>query len=173
METKEPINSPALRFIGRAYTEAFASENGSYQEAWDEFTDSGAFAKLDAQTDKPNRSSLVVFSPYGSMVYWIGSVMPADTPVPAGLQKYDLPAYTVARLAKKSTMMLTAYPVEVAIQQGSTALDMAGFQLPEYIGQTAAPYYVERYNLNDGKVAEVEYTVYVGADKDYGFDDID
>lgn len=173
METKEPLNSPALRFIGHAYTEANASENDSYIEAWDAFEDSDAFKQLDELADQPNRSSLIVFSPYGSMMYWIGSVVPAATPVPAGLQKFDLPAYTVAQLSKKTTMMMNEYPVSAAIQQGATALDLAGFELPEYIGQTAAPYYVERYNLNEGKVAEVQFTVYVGADKDYGFDDID
>lgn len=63
--------------------------------------------------------------------------------------------------------------MNIAIQQGATALDAAGFPLPEYIGQTATPYYVERYNLDGDSVKEVEYTVYVGDDRDYGFDDVE
>lgn len=173
MESKAPIDITAVRFIGRAYSETVASENGSFIDTWTDFENAGLFTKLDELSAVPNRSSLVVFSPYGNLIYWIGSVVPADTPVPVGLQKFDLPAYTVAQLKKKSTMMLNAYPVEVALQQGATALDMAGFELPEFIGQTATPYYIERYNLADGQVSEVEYTVYVGEDKDYGFDDVD
>ncbi len=173
MEKKEPVRVSAVRFIGHTYTEANASENDSYQEAWMGFEDSGAFDVLDQLADTPNRSSLVIFSPYGKMVYWIGSVVPAETPVPDGLQKFDLPAYTAATLTKKASMMLNGYPVGTAIQQGATALDLAGFDLPEYIGQTATPYYVERYNLTDGHVSEVAYTVYVGDDIDYGFDDVE
>lgn len=92
MEQKELLNSDQLRFIGKAYSEASASENGSYQEAWDEFDATGAFAQLDQLAQTPNRTSLIVFSPYGNLLYWIGSIVPAGTEVPAGLQHYDLPA---------------------------------------------------------------------------------
>ncbi len=166
----------ALRFIGHAYTEANTSANDSYQEVWQEWADTDHFAQLDelAGSAAPKlRTSMMVFSPYGNIVYWIGRTFPAGTPVPAGYQSFDLPAATAASITKKSSMMMTAYPVSAALQQGALALDKAGYDLPEYIGQTATPYYLESYKLDGDQVQEVTYTIYVGADKDYGYDDPD
>lgn len=166
----------AVRFIGQAYTEANADDNDSYQSAWLDWESANRFAKLDelAGAAAPTeRCSMMVFSPYGNIVYWIGRTYPQGTPVPKGYQSFDLPAATAATVTKKSSMMMTAYPVNTALQQGAMALDKAGYALPEYIGQTATPYYLESYELNGKQVAKVTYTVYVGADRDFGYDDPD
>jgi hypothetical protein len=161
-------------FIGRAYADAQASANDSFQEVWEDWAAQNRFAPLDELANgEQHRASLVVFSPYGTMIYWVGAIFPAGTAVPSGYQSFSLPAATAATVSKKAGMMFHEYPVSMAVSQGVTALDQAGFELPEYFGQTATPYYLEDYTLTDGKVAQVTYTVYVGADKDYGFDDVD
>ena len=164
---------PARRFIGRAYAEASASENGSYQEVWQDWMDQDRFKALDELSGKQQRTVLVVFSPYDSMVYWIGNLFPAGTPAPKGYQQFDLPAATAAHMSKPTSMMMTGYPVTMAIQQGATAIDMAGFPLPEYIGQTNTPYYIEDYTLDNDTVKSVDYTIYEGADRDFGYDDVE
>lgn len=164
---------PARRFIGRAYAEASASENGSYQEVWQDWVDQDRFKVLDDMSGKQQRSILIVFSPYGSKIYWIGNIFPADTEVPKGYQHYDLPEATAAHVEKPSSIMMTGYPVNMAIQQGATAIDMAGFPLPEYIGQTSTPYYIEDYTMQGDAVKSVAYTIYEGADRDYGYDDVE
>lgn len=171
--TKELVQQPAMRFIGHAYPEAHASEDGSFVNEWQNWMDEDAFAPLDALAADQQQGSLIVFSPYGSMVYWIGRLVPAGTPAPQGYQYFDLPEGTAATLTKPSGMMMTNYPVEMAIKQGATALDMAGFALPEYIGQTQTPYYLETYQLVDDVIKTVTYTVYEGDDRDFGYDDVD
>lgn len=164
----------AKLFIGRAYTDAQASENDSFQEVWADWEDQNLFAPLDELAGgKQHRASLVVFSPYGTMIYWVGAIFAAGTAVPDGYQSFSLPAATAAVVSKKAGMMFHEYPVSMAVSQGVTALDGAGFELPEYFGQTETPYYLEDYTLADGQVTSVTYTVYVGPDKDYGFDDVD
>ena len=170
----EPVMQDAKLFIGRAYADAQASANGSFQEVWANWEEQDLFAPLDQLAGgQQQRASLVVFSPYGTMIYWVGALFPADTKVPAGYQSFTLPAATAAVVSKKAGMMFHEYPVSMAVSQGVTALDQAGFELPEYFGQTATPYYVEAYTLDEDKVQQVTYMVYVGADKDYGFDDVD
>lgn len=171
--SKDLVQQAAARFIGLPYPEVSADENGSYVAAWQDWMDARRFDVLDDLAEGQQQGSLVVFSPYGSMIYWIGRVTPAGTAVPTGFQYYDLPESTAATLTKPSGMMMTNYPVEMAIKQGATALDMAGFDLPEYIGQTQTPYYLETYDLIDGVIKSVTYTVYEGDDRDFGYDDVD
>lgn len=169
----EPIKQNAKKFIGRAYSANNASANDSYQEVWEGWTQQDLFAPLDAISGEQHRASLVVFSPYGTTIYWVGAVFPMDTVVPNGYQAFNLPEATAAVVTKKAGMMFNEYPVSMAISQGTTALDQAGFDLPEYIGQTATPYYIEDYALRHDAVQSVTYTVYVGADRDFGYDDVD
>ncbi|KRM87791.1 GyrI-like domain-containing protein [Lacticaseibacillus thailandensis] len=171
---KEFLTIPAQRLVGRVFTESSADENGSFASAWDEFTEAGHFKALDPLADVPNRTSVIVFSPYGSLQYWLGSILPVAVNVPNGFQVLNLPAATGAVVDKQVRSMMTDLPLGIAYNQGLAALQQAGFQLPAHIGQTDTPYYMERYNLNqDGVAKQVEYTVYARADQLGGFDDIE
>ncbi|WKF84742.1 GyrI-like domain-containing protein [Lacticaseibacillus pantheris] len=171
---KEFAQIPAQRVVGRVFTESSADENGSFESAWDEFNEAGHFKALDPLADVPNRTSVIVFSPYGSMQYWIGSVIPESANVPNGYQVLNLPAATGAVADKDVKGMMTGLPLATTYNEGLATLEKAGYQLPEHIGQTDTPYYLERYDLNNQGVAQrVEYTIYARPDQLEGFDDIE
>lgn len=94
---------PALRFIGKRYTDADRDEHGSFGAKWEEWHRDGLFGKLTANA-VPSRE--VENGSLGLMTcksrtntdftYWIGMLFPVGTDVPEGFQSLDLPESDVA-----------------------------------------------------------------------------
>jgi predicted transcriptional regulator YdeE len=88
---------PALRLIGKRYTDADRGENGMFDLCWDTFHQNGWFDLL----RKSNPSKDVESSELGLMTikatdhsdfsYWIGILFPVETKVPNGFDYLDLP----------------------------------------------------------------------------------
>lgn len=87
---------PALRFIGKRYTDADRDEAGSFRKKWCEWW------KQDRFTQMENAVSCAPFTedPIGLMTmrgdmsgftYWIGLFFPAGTALPEGYDSLDLP----------------------------------------------------------------------------------
>lgn len=89
---------PALRLIGKRYTNADRDSNGGYGEKWGEWWQYGWFATLEkastVATDIEN--GYLGFMRYNSddweksFEYWIGIFFPTDTVVPEGFECIDL-----------------------------------------------------------------------------------
>lgn len=92
----EKITFPALRLIGRRYTEA-DRKNGFFSHKWGEWHEGNLFAPLerlplpegDAFFDGSYIGALRMLD--GSFEYWIGMFFPEDTPVPEGYESARLP----------------------------------------------------------------------------------
>lgn len=167
------INQPAGQFVGKVYTTESSDEMGTFYPAWQDFEAAGFFDALDALSETPNRSYLVVFSPYGNFQYWIGSVTPIGAKAPAGLEAVPLPAGTVGKTEAAVNGLLNQLPVQTAVNKGFEQLEKAGFTIPEHIGQTDHPYYLESYPLSAGKVTLVRYLLYINKDQMEGYDEFD
>lgn len=169
----ELLNLPAQRFVGLAHTESDADQMGTFAGAWADFRGAGYFTELDKLADVPNQAYMVIFSPYGRIQYWIGSVLPAGDAVPAGLASFALPAATAGQVQEATTSTLLDFPVQVSYGKGLEQLEAAGFPLPNHIGQSDNPYYIERYNQVAGNVTEVVRTLYINLDQLEGYDEFD
>jgi predicted transcriptional regulator YdeE len=89
---------PALRFIGKRYTDADRDEYGSFGWKWGEWSRDSLFKALmanDPPSDKVEDGALGLMtckSPGNTdFTYWIGLLFPARTDVPEGFQFIDLP----------------------------------------------------------------------------------
>jgi len=165
---------PARQFVGRVYMPESSDEMGTYADAWATFTQAGYFDQLDQLTDQPNRTSLLVFSPFGTFQYWIGSVLAPDVAVPAGLQVLSLPAATGGQVHAPATRLTNQYPVDMNFNKGLEVIEKAGYPLPSHIGQTDHPYFIEQYPVNaQGVVQEVIYTLYINEDQLGGYDEVE
>ncbi|WP_390409211.1 hypothetical protein [Lacticaseibacillus jixiensis] len=169
----ELIDQPAQSFVGHVYMPEDSDQMGTFNNCWQAFEDAGYFKALDAQTDAPNRTYLLIFSPYGAFQYWIGSVLPQDAKAPAGLEKLPLPSGTVGTVSEAAKDVLSMLPVETTYMKGLERLEKAGFPLPMHIGQTDHPYYLEQYCLSDGQVQSVKHTLYINLDQLEGYDEVD
>lgn len=167
------IETPAAVLLGKVYTPVDSDELGTFDAAWGTFTEAGYFAELDERVAMPNRTYLVVFSPYGNIQYWIGSLADPTVTAPKGLETLQLPAATVGSVEAPATTLLTHLPVETTFNQGLAQIEQAGFPLPSHIGQTTNPYYLESYRLTDGAITAVEYRLYINEDELQGVDDYD
>ncbi|MCI1986908.1 MAG: hypothetical protein LKJ69_00395 [Lactobacillus sp.] len=167
------INQPEHSFIGRVYTTADIDQMGTFAACWDDFEQAGHFAALDAQTTRPNRTYLLVFNPYGAFQYWIGSVLGPEATAPAGLAKLQLPAGGSGVVEEEANAVLSMLPVETTYMKGLDALEKAGFPLPNHIGQTNHPYYLEQYLLADEQVKKVQHILYINLDQLDGYDEFD
>ncbi|MFD1431453.1 hypothetical protein [Lacticaseibacillus yichunensis] len=167
------IDRPATVFAGKVYMTESMDQLGTFDQAWQEFEAAGHFAALDALTDQPNRTALLMFSPYGAFQYWIGSLLPAGTAAPAGLEAVQLPAATVGEVSEKADSVLANFPVETMFSRGLERLEKAGFPLPEHIGQTDNPYYLESYQLTEGKITAVKHLLFISMDQLKGYDEWD
>lgn len=85
---------PALRFIGKRYTDADRGADHGFGHKWQEWDANGWFEPLEQLESAPEHEN----APIGYMrfthefEYWIGKFFPADTPVPDGYASVDIPA---------------------------------------------------------------------------------
>ena len=88
---------PALRFIGKKYTEA-DRENGTFGAKWGEWHQNGWFDVIEKQMNQPIAEIYEDGDAYIGLIkgghtepfeYWIGILMPEDTAVPAGFEHID------------------------------------------------------------------------------------
>lgn len=93
-------DAPAARLIGRRYLESDRA-GGSFAAAWDECFAQGLFERLEALMPYGWRSAYPEGGSYvgllrpgadGQTEYWIGMLLPPDTPVPARMAHVDVPA---------------------------------------------------------------------------------
>lgn len=82
---------PALRFIGRRYTDSDRDKYGTYAQYWGEFFEKGLFGKLEGL--EPLFPDYFGLMGYGEneFEYWIGMCFPAGTAVPEGFSYVDIP----------------------------------------------------------------------------------
>lgn len=159
----------SMKLIGLPNLASMLDENQSLTSAWNKLTTSGASAQLDALADAQkvarNRTTLVVFSPY-TFVAWAGALLPANTQVPEGLNAFDLPKSQVAVLEQKASMQLPL-PLNHLIASSLAKFEKSGVQLPEHLGQTDKPYFLESYLMDEaGEVTGVTQQVYLGVSID-------
>lgn len=88
---------PALRFIGKRYTDADRDQHGGYGKLWGEWFQQNAFAPLEQMGSSPEHGDayLGLMTMGGGFAYWIGMFMPAGTEVPEGYACLDVPACDV------------------------------------------------------------------------------
>lgn len=159
----------AMRFIGTPNLASMLDENQSLTSAWNELIQSGVLADLDTLAEQQqvakNRSTLIVFSPY-AFVAWVGVLVPADTPVPKGLNHFDLPAGLTA-VAQQNANMQLPLPLNHLIGGTLEKFEKAGISLPAHLGQTDRPYFVESYEMSPkGEIVSVMQRVYLGQSTD-------
>lgn len=169
----ELLNQPEMSFVGHVYMPEDIDQMGTFASCWDGFNAAGHFDALDKQTDAPNRTYLLIFNPYGAFQYWIGSILPKDAVAPEGLEKLKLPAGTIGQSVEPANGVLSMLPVQTTYMKGLERLEKDGFPLPQHIGQTDKPYYMEEYCLSDGQVDQVKHTLYINLDQLEGYDEFD
>ena len=92
----EKITVPALRLIGRRYTEA-DRKDGSFSHKWGDWFAGNLFTPLerlpipegDVFFDRSFIGAMRMLD--GSFEYWIGMFFPGDTPVPEGYESAEVP----------------------------------------------------------------------------------
>jgi hypothetical protein len=88
---------PALRLIGRRYTDDDRGADGSFSDRWSEWHQNGWFGLFESAS-KPSELvengylGLMTFrTNHTDFAYWVGILFPAETPVPEGFDFLDLP----------------------------------------------------------------------------------
>jgi len=89
---------PALRFIGKRYTDADRGKDGGFGNKWGEWHANGWFSLLESlgpsgETENGYLGLMTISSDdHSGFAYWIGIFFPPDTDVPDGFDFLDLPA---------------------------------------------------------------------------------
>ncbi|MCL2195710.1 MAG: hypothetical protein FWB76_07155 [Oscillospiraceae bacterium] len=89
---------PALRLIGKCYTDADRGADGSFSERWTEWHQNSWFDEL-KKAAKPSEDvengclglMTINAKDHSNFIYWIGLFFPANTAVPDGFSYLDLP----------------------------------------------------------------------------------
>lgn len=87
---------PAMRFIGKRYTDADRDPIGGFAGRWQEWFRENRFAPLEALGPAPETGGATIglIRLESTFEYWIGMFFPEGTAVPAGYDAVDLPAST-------------------------------------------------------------------------------
>jgi hypothetical protein len=169
---KQIPKQPAQLFAGHAYTVESSDQLGTFQPAWQDFEAQLGFKTLDDLAEIPNRSAMVVFSPYDTFLYWIGSLLSADAAVPKPYEAFRLPEATAGQVRQPATsVLLKQLPLATSFNKGLQIIEKAGYPLPERLGQTDHPYYLESYLIQDGAVHQVAYRLYIDPHQLKGVDE--
>lgn len=133
---------PALRFIGKKYTDADRGPDGGYGNRWDEWFSADRFSTLERLGPAPEHDDayigLMRFTT--EFEYWIGMFFPAETPVPDGFEWVDVSALTLGTCwiyGRDETGELYG---EAAHNLCVAALEREGWQIAE------GAWFMERYN---------------------------
>lgn len=133
---------PALRFIGKRYTDADRDSGGGFGARWDEWFREERFAALEALGPAPEHGGAYVglmrFA--DEFEYWIGLFVPGGTPVPDGFDSVDLPACTFGTCwlyGREDTGELYGEAAHILCV---SHLENQGWRIAE------APWFMERYN---------------------------
>ncbi len=88
---REPM--PAMRFIGKRYTEADLNAEGQLMDKWNELFQNGGIDLLTHLPGVPGYEGVAhtVYHNGGAPSYWIGMMCRQDTPVPDGFDSADFP----------------------------------------------------------------------------------
>lgn len=154
---------PALRFIGKRYTDADRGADSGYGHKWNEWNTNGLFAPLEElESHAAHDNARIGYMRYtNEFEYWIGKFYPADTPVPDGYEHVDLPAGDAGVCwIYGSDETGDIYGPE-AHQQCANKLIEAGWELASGI-QAFERYNPDRFNTPDehGNVI-VDYGIYL------------
>ena len=89
--SRQPV--PALRFIGKKYSDADRVD-GLFSAKWDDWFENDWFSQLEALGPLDGWADYMGLMGHedGEFKYWIGMFLPADTPVPDGFGHMDYPA---------------------------------------------------------------------------------
>ena len=87
---------PALRFIGKRYTNGDRGGDGGFGAQWDQWHEANGFTALRRAVGAPVFDSsqpglMTMRGDMGDFAYWIGLFFPAGTAVPEGYGFVDLP----------------------------------------------------------------------------------
>ena len=88
---------PALRLIGKWYTNADRDAGGGYGDKWHAWHQNGWLAEMEKlgpsdQVDNGPLGLMTIRSDdHSDFAYWIGLLFPAGTAVPDGFDHFDLP----------------------------------------------------------------------------------
>lgn len=121
---KEIPQQPAQLLAGHAYTTEDSDQLGTFAPAWADFEHQFGFKTLDQLTKTPNRTALVVFSPYNTFIYWVGSLLPVDVKVPQNYECFKLPAATAGQVKQSADrVLMKELPLATSFNQGYTLLN--------------------------------------------------
>jgi len=89
---------PAVRLIGKRYTDDDRNTYGNYGSKWEEWHANGWFGELEklGSVLENGDAYLGVMRCKGSFKYWIGMFFPAGTAVPEGYASADIPEGDIA-----------------------------------------------------------------------------
>lgn len=85
---------PALRFIGKRYTDADRGADHGYGHKWREWDANGSFEPLEKlESAAAHENARIAYMRFThEFEYWIGMFFPENTPVPEGYAHVDIPA---------------------------------------------------------------------------------
>ena len=150
---------PALRLIGRRYTNEDRNEHGMFSDKWGELLGGDFFARLreHATPDSVNEGAAIGIcgsksnGGAGEFEYWIGMLFPEGTPDLEGFDSADIPASEVGVCLVKGTEP----DVYMQSQRCYGALAAAGFAVPQDMADMGRWWEFERYTERfDEKDAE-------------------
>ncbi|NMA82638.1 MAG: GyrI-like domain-containing protein [Epulopiscium sp.] len=84
---------PALRLIGKKYTNKDRGTDGSFSNKWGEWFEKGYFKTMEKLGDLQENGGAYVgcMRCTDEFEYWIGMFFPEETPVPEGYMYVDIP----------------------------------------------------------------------------------
>lgn len=133
---------PALRLIGKRYTDNDRDANGSFVHKWGEWFQNGYFKTLEKLDGLPENEGayLGCMRCEDEFEYWIGMFFPEGTPVPDGYMYVDIPKGDIGTCwiygREDNGELYGEEPHDMCM----TKIADAGWELAQN------PWYFERYN---------------------------
>ncbi|HHY83353.1 MAG TPA: GyrI-like domain-containing protein [Clostridiales bacterium] len=133
---------PALRLIGKRYTNNDRDQYGSYGAKWGEWFQNGWFEILESLGSLPENEGayLGCMRCIDEFEYWIGMFFPENTPVPDDFSYIDIPKGDIAVCwvygREDNGEIYGEQPHNMCLEK----IKESGWELADY------PWFIERYN---------------------------
>ena len=145
-------------FVGRPFPSSLMNAQKSFMEANQQMENDETFQKFLADNDLENKRTALIVSGEDNFMYWYGVIANADSEVPTGLMKFDLPKAEVdEEVQENQNLVFFNLPLTSTVSTFVKKVMDNGVKVYQNLGDSDTPYMVWDLDLDTKRLTQDFY----------------